>query len=109
MASVTSARCRSLPTRFKIDAGQAHGRIVHGKTPHHGRRRLRLPRDIEHQQDRQIKMRGEIGRRAASAGQAGGSVEQAHDAFDHDDIGAIRRLRGEGVEEFARHRPRNQD
>ena len=46
-------------------AGDAHGRIVGGKTPHHGRRRLRLPRHIEHEQHRQLEMRGEIGGRAA--------------------------------------------
>ena len=53
------------------DAGNAHGGIVRRKAPHHGRRRLRLPRDVEHQHDRQAEMRGEIGGRAAPAVRAG--------------------------------------
>ena len=49
------------------DAGDAHRRIVCRKTVHHGRGRLRLPRNIDHQHDRQTKMRGKIGGRAAPA------------------------------------------
>ena len=86
-------------------ARDVHRRIVRGKASHQGRGRLRLPRDIEHEQDRQAKMRSEVGRRATLPGCCRGAVEQAHDAFDHDDIGAVRRLRGERVEKFARHRP----
>ena len=34
------------------DAADAQGGIVGGKSAHHGRGRLRLPRHIEHQHDR---------------------------------------------------------
>ena len=90
------------------DAGDAHGRIVRGKTSHDSRGRLHLARNIEHQHDRQAEMRGEIGGGAAPAGRTGRrgrSIEQAHDAFDHQDIGAIGGLRRQGVEKFSRHGP----
>ena len=74
------------------DAGDAHRGIVRGKTPHHGRRRLRLPRYIEHQHDRKAEMRGEIGGRAAAARDAAGAVEQAHHAFDDENIRVTRPL-----------------
>ena len=51
-------------------AGDAHRRIVRGKTSHDGRRRLRLPRHVEHEHHRQAEMRGEIGGRAALPGRA---------------------------------------
>ena len=86
-------------------AGDAHGRIVGGKTPHHGRRRLRLARHIEHEQHRQLEMRGKIGGRAALPGGTVGAVEQPHDAFDQENIGAGCGLRRHGVEQRVRHRP----
>ena len=52
-------------------AGDPHRRIVRGKASHQGRGRLRLPRDIEHQHDRQAEMRSEVGGRAARPGCAG--------------------------------------
>ncbi len=87
------------------DAGDAHGRIVDGETAHHGRRRLRLSRHIEHQHHRQAEMRCEIGGRAAPPGAGGGSVEQAHDAFDDQQVCAVDRLGGHGVEQCRRHGP----
>ena len=48
-------------------ARDVHRRIVRGKASHQGCGRLRLPRDIEHEQDRQAEMRSEVGRRAALA------------------------------------------
>ena len=73
------------------DAGDAHGRIVRAKTAHDRGCRLRLPRHVEHQHDRQAKMRGEIGGGAAAAGRSGAAAAPSNrpiDAFDHDDIGA---------------------
>ena len=82
---------------------------MRGKTPHHGRRRLRLPRHVEHQHDGKIKMRGEIGGGAAPARGAAGAIEQAHDAFDDKNIRAVGRLRGEGIEQMRAASPRNRD
>ena len=83
------------------DAGDAHRRIVRRKTAHECGRRLRLPRHVEHEDDRQAKMRGEIGGGAAPAGLRRGAVEQTHDAFDDHDIGAAGGVRGERVEQRA--------
>ena len=82
------------------DAGNAHGRIVRGKAAHYRGCRLRLPRHVEHQHDRQSEMGGEIGGGAAPVFAASGrAVEQAHDAFDHHDVGAVGGVRGERVEQ----------
>ena len=70
MASATSARWRSLATRFRITPATCTAAIVRGKAAHDRRRRLRLPRHVEDQHDRQAEMRGEIGGRAAPAAPA---------------------------------------
>ena len=109
MASATSMRWRSLATRLKITPAMLHRRIVRGKAAHDGRRRLRLPRHVEDEDDRQAEMRGEIGGRAAPAVRPGGAVEQAHHAFDHDEIGVARGLRGQRIEQRRPASPRNRD
>jgi len=50
-------------------------------------------------------MRCEIGGRAAFTGRAGSAIEQAHDAFDDEDLGAGASMRGQGVEQQPWHRP----
>ena len=47
------------------DAGDANGGIVRGKTAYDGRRRLRLPRYVEHKHDREREMCGKVRGRAA--------------------------------------------
>ena len=72
-------------------SGDAHGRIVRNEATHQSRGRLCLPRNIEHQHDRQIEMGGEVGGGAASAGNTGAigrTIKQTHHAFDHKDIRA---------------------
>ncbi len=71
----------------------------------HRGRRLRLAGHIEHEQHRQAEPRGEVGGRAAAARRAGDAVEQAHDAFDDENLGALRGLANERVEQRRRHRP----
>ncbi len=105
IASATSARWRSLADAVEDDAGDAHGRIVRGKAAHHGRRRLRLPRHVEHQHDRQDR-NARRDRRSRRAGRRRRrAVEQAHDAFDDENIGVVGGLRGERIEQCRRHRP----
>jgi hypothetical protein len=53
------------------DAAKADCRTMAGKARGHRRRRLRLPRHVEHQQRRQAEPLGEIRGRAAAAGRAG--------------------------------------
>ena len=84
------------------DAGNADGRIVRSKAAYHCGRRLRLPRHVEHQHDRQSEMGGEIGGGAAPVFAAGRrAVEQTHDAFDHQNVGAISGVCGERVEQVS--------
>ena len=47
------------------DAADPDLRIVHGETAHQRRRRLRLPRDIDHEQHRQAEAGGEVCGRSA--------------------------------------------
>ncbi len=49
------------------DAGDPHIWIVRGEAPHQSRRRLRLTGDIDHQQHRQAKARGEVCRGAGAS------------------------------------------
>ena len=110
MASATSARCFSLADAIEDDAGDAHRGIVRGEAPHDGRRRLRLPRYVEHQHDRKPEMRGKIGSRAAlRPGDAAGAVEQAHHAFDDENIRVVGRSRRQGVEQRGAAWPRSRD
>ncbi len=90
------------------DAGDADGRVVRGKAAHQCRGGLGLPRDVDHQHDRQSKVRGKVRRRATSPrrrARVSGAIEQAHDALDHDEVRAVARPACERVEKFSRHRP----
>ena len=87
------------------DAGNSHRRIVRGKTPQHGRGRLGLSGDIEHQHHRQSKARRQIGGGAAAPGRPGHAVEQAHHAFDNENFGVAGGFRHYGVEQRRRHGP----
>ena len=65
---------RAVPVAAQLvehDAAEAHRRIVRGKARRDRRRRLRLARNIEHQQHRQAQARGEVRRRAGAAGVPG--------------------------------------
>ena len=86
-------------------AGDAHARIVRCEATHQRCSRLRLPRHVDDKDDRQAEMRGEVGGGAAAAGRRAGAVEQAHDALDHQHVGAGSGVRSEAVEERRRHRP----
>jgi len=87
------------------NAGNANIRIVGGKAAHHGRSRLRLGRDIEHQQHRQFQPRGKVRRGAATAGDAGHAVEQAHGAFNDEDFRVTRGIGHQRIDQRRRHRP----
>ncbi len=86
-------------------AGDAHARVVRREAANQRGRRLRLPRHVDDEDDRQGKLRGEVGGGAAAAGRRRGAVEQAHDALDHQRVGAGGGVHGEAVEERRRHRP----
>ncbi len=75
------------------DPGNSHGGIVRRKASHHGRRRLRLSGDVEDEQHRHLKPRGNVGRCSGAAGPSADAVEQAHDAFDHEQLSSARRFR----------------
>ena len=93
---------------IKNDTGDADARVVRGKAAHHCRGRLCLPRDIDHQHNRQSKVRGKVGGRATPSrrrGCIGSAIEQTHDAFDDDEVCAIARLVRKRVEKFSRHGP----
>ncbi len=87
------------------DSGDANGRIVRGKTAYDGRRRLRLPRYVEHKHDREREMCGKVRGRAALPRHAAGAVEQTHHAFDDEKIRIIGRLPRQGIEQRGRHGP----
>ena len=87
------------------DTGDADRGVVTRKAAHHRCRRLCLRGDVEHQEHRQTKARGEVGGRARAAGQSRHAVEQPHDAFDHQDLGVARRIGRERIEQRRRHRP----
>ena len=64
-----------------------HVTLVGREAAHDSRRRLRLPGDIDDQQHRQAEPRGEIGRRPGPERRGGDAVEQAHGAFDDEEVG----------------------
>ena len=89
-------------------AGNFDRGIVGRKSARQRRNRLRLARNVDHQQHRQVEVRGEISGRAAVAARGGcwvSAIEQSHDAFNEKDIRVICRLRHEPVEQIWRHRP----
>ena len=83
-----------------VDAG-----IVAHAALDHRRRRLRLPRDVDHQEHGQAQRGRDVGRGARAAGFAGHAVEQAHRGLAQHQLASRRRLAGERYDEFARHRP----
>ena len=89
-ASRTSASCRALATWFRIDAGDAHLRVVGGEAAGDGGGGLRLAGDVEHQQHRQAVAAREVGGGAAAARRGRDAVEEAHGALDHQHVGARR-------------------
>ena len=64
------------------DAADTDFGIVRTEAPHHRGRGLRLRRYVEHEQHRESKSGGEVGRRTGAATRTGHAVEQPHDAFD---------------------------
>jgi hypothetical protein len=87
------------------DAGHAHITVIAGKTLGDGCGRSRLSGNVEHQQHRQAVEPGEIGGRAGAARGSGNPVEQAHGAFEEDEIGIFSCVAGQRVEQSRRHRP----
>ena len=86
------------------DAGDAHPGIVAGEAAGDRRHRLRLPRDVEHQEHRHAPGAREVGRRPAPPRRRGHPVEEPHRALDDEDV-RLRLRRGEVAEEGRRHRP----
>ena len=87
------------------DAGDVEPRIIGRAALDDRRRRLRLPRDIENQQDRHAERRYDIGRGAAAAACRGHAVEQPHRGFAERKRVLARRLLSERGQELRRHRP----
>ena len=86
-------------------AGDAEARVVHGAALDNGRRRLRLPRDIEDEQHRHAQRGGDVGRGAAAAGLRRNAVEEAHRGFAQRELACSRRLGGEGGQKLGLHGP----
>ena len=87
------------------DAGDADARIEAGKAEHRCGGGLGLAGDVEHEKDRQAKVDGKL-RGCALADRAGaGAVEQAHRRLDDQEIGSVRCLIGDAVEQRRAHGP----
>ena len=82
-----------------------HVTLVGGEAAHHGRRRLRLPGDVDDQQHRQAEPRGEIGRRPGPERRRGDAVEQAHGALDDEKVGMRGVLGHQRIDQRRRHGP----
>jgi hypothetical protein len=93
------------PDAVEHDAADTDFGIVRAETPHHRGGGLRLRRYIEHQQHREAKPGGEVGRRAGAAARTGHAVEQPHDAFDDQQFAVSGSLGEQPVQERGRHRP----
>ena len=88
------------------DAGDAEPCVVICRAaPDDGRRRLRLPRDIEDEQHRHAQRGGDVGRGAAAAGLRRNAVEEAHRGFAQRELACSRRARGERGQKLGRHGP----
>jgi hypothetical protein len=76
---------------------------VGGETAQHRRRRLRLPGDVEDQQHRETKPRGEIGGGPGSRRRSRNSIKQAQHAFNHQKFAAgfLHDERNTGLVRFA--------
>ena len=86
------------------DAGDPYCRIVSHETAQDGGGRLRLCRDVEHQQHRQAIARGEVSACACPPPVILDTVEQTHRAFHDDDVGAAC-LCHQLIEQVGGHRP----
>ena len=107
-AAIASATSRTMP--LAADAVQHHPAdphvtLVGGEAAHHGRRRLRLPGDVDDQQHRQAEPRGEVGRRAGPERRRGDAVEQAHGALDDEEVGMRGVLGHQRIDQRRRHGP----
>ena len=69
------------------------------------RRRLRLTRHIDDQQDRHAERRRDVSRGAGAPGCRGNAVEQPHRGFAQSERTWVGRLPGEGGKEVGGHRP----
>ena len=87
------------------DAGDAEPLVVSRATLDDRRRRLRLPRHVEDQQDWHAERGGDIGRGAAAAALRRDAIEQPHRGFAQRELAFSRRLRGERGQKLGRHRP----
>ena len=77
------------------DAGDAEPRVVRSAALDHRRRRLRLPGDVEDEQDRHAERGGDVGRGAAAPALRRNAVEQPHRGFAKRKLAFGRRLSGE--------------
>jgi len=106
MASATSARWRSLATRLRMTPADAHGRIVDGETtqpPAAADCACRATSSTSTTGRPKCAARSAVAPRRPGLG--GGSVEQAHDAFDDEQVCTVDRSGGHGVEQCRRHGP----
>ena len=83
----------------------ADARIEVRKTEQDRCCRLRLPRDIEYEQNRQAKLQRKLRGRAVPDPSSTRAIEQAHGRFDYQEISAGRCLMGDAVEERRPHGP----
>ena len=87
------------------DAGDAEPRVVRSAALDHRRRRLRLARDVEDEQDRHAERGGDVGRGAAAPALRRNAVEQPHRGFAERELAFGRRLGGKRGEQLGRHGP----
>ena len=87
------------------DAADPHLRIVRDEPARYRRRRLRLSRNVDDEQNRQSKRRGEVGRGPGPEPCAGDAVEQAHGALDDEKIGIRSTLSHQRIDQRRRHGP----
>ena len=104
IASATTARCRSLPTRLRITPAMRTAGSCAAKP----RTTAAADCDCPDTSSTSSTGRPKCAARSAVAPRrpaAPGAVEQAHDAFDDENVRAGCGLRGQRVEQRARHRP----
>ena len=87
------------------DAGDAEPRVIGRAALDDRRRRLRLPGDVEDEQDRKPKRRRDVGRGAAAPAFRRNAVEQPHRGFAEREVAFGRRLRGDRGQKLGRHGP----
>ena len=87
------------------DASDAEPRVVRSAALDRRRRRLRLPGDVEDEQDRHAERGGDVGRGAAAPALGWDAVEESHRGFAERKLAFSRRLSGERGEQLGRHGP----